>query len=92
MVCPLDAQHLTAALVAVKDLNLRLMQSSSEAAEELLFIPTLRQLKLHVVSDHVSPLSIVSPPPVPGIDPEWLLFLGCSGLCCVYFLFTDVLQ
>ena len=66
-VCPLDVQHLTAALVAVEDLNLRLKQSSTEAVEELLFLPTLRQLNLDVVSDHVSPLSIVSPPPVAGV-------------------------
>ena len=67
IVCPLDAQHLTAALVAVEDLILVLEQSSTEALEELLFLPTLRQLKLIVVSDHVSPLSIVSPPPVAGV-------------------------
>ena len=91
-VCPLDAQHLTAALVAVEDLNLGLEQSSTEAVEELLFIPTLRQLTLHVVSDHVSPLSIVSPPPVAGVVPEWSLALGCSGSCCVYLVFTEVLQ
>ena len=65
--CPLDAQHLTAALVAVEDLDLRPEQSSTEAVEELLFLPTLRQLTLNVVSDHVSPLSIVSPPPVAGV-------------------------
>ena len=58
-VCPLDAQHLTAALVAVEDLDLRLEESSIEAVEELLLIPTLRQLKLDVVSDHVSPLSVL---------------------------------
>ena len=58
-VCPLDAQHLTAALVAVEDLNLRLKESSIDAVEELLLIPTLRQLKLDVVSDHVSPLSVL---------------------------------
>ena len=56
--CPLDAQHLTAALVAVEDLDLNLEESSIEAVEELLLIPTLRQLKLRVVSDHVSPLSV----------------------------------
>ena len=56
--CPLDAQHLTAALVAVEDLELRLEESSIEAVEELLLIPTLKQLKLDVVSDHVSPLSV----------------------------------
>ena len=66
-VCSLDAQHLTAALVAVEDLGLRLEQSSTEAVEELLFLPTLKQLMLDVVSDHVSPLSIVSPPPVAGV-------------------------
>ena len=58
-VCPLDAQHLTAALVAVKDLDLGLKESFIEAVEELLLIPTLRQLKLDVVSDHVSPLSVL---------------------------------
>ena len=58
-VCPLDAQHLTAALVAVENLNLTLMESSIEALEELLLIPTLRELKLNVVSDHVSPLSVL---------------------------------
>ena len=91
-VCPLDAQHLTAALVVVEDLDLSLEQSSIEAVEELLFIPTLRRLQLNVVSDHVSPLSIVSPPPVAGVVPEWSLSLGCSGSCCVYLLFTGVLQ
>ena len=59
IVCPLDAQHLTAALVAVEDLNLKLEESSIEAVEELLLIPTLRQLRLHVVSDRVSPLSVL---------------------------------
>ena len=78
-VCPLDAQHLNAALVAVEDLELDLKGSSIEAVEELLFIPTLRQLKLHMVSDHVSPLSIVSPPTVAGVVCEWSLSLGCSG-------------
>ncbi len=58
-VCPLDAQHLTEALVAVEDLDLRLEESSIEAVEELLLIPTLRQLTLHMVSDHVSPLSVL---------------------------------
>ena len=58
-VCPLDAQHLTAALVAVEDLDLRLKESSIEAVEELLLIPTLRQLTLNVVSDHVNPLSVL---------------------------------
>ena len=91
-VCPLDAQHLTAALVAVEDLDLGLEQSSIEAVEELLFIPTLSQLSLNVVSDHVSPLSIVSPPPVAGVVCEWSLSLGCSGSCCVNLLFTEVLQ
>ena len=57
--CPLDAQHLTAALVAVEDLSLKLEESSIEAVEELLLIPTLRQLKLDVVSGHVSPLSVL---------------------------------
>ena len=50
--------HLTAALVAVEDLDLNLEESSIEAVEELLLIPTLRQLKLDVVSAHVSPLSV----------------------------------
>ena len=91
-VCPLDAQHLTAALVAVEDLDLKLEQSSTEAVEELLFLPTLRQLTLEVVSDHVSPLSIVSPPPIAGVVPEWSLSLGFSGSCCVYLLITEILQ
>ena len=91
-VCPLDVQHLTAALVAVEDLELYLEKSSIEAVEELLFIPTLSRLALHVVSDHVSPLSIVSPPPVAGVVCEWSLSLGCSGSCCVNLLFTDVLR
>ena len=47
-VCPLDAQYLTAALVAVEDLDLRLEQSSIEAEEELFFIPTLRRLTLNL--------------------------------------------
>ena len=63
----------------MEDLGLRLEQSSTEAVEELLFLPTLRQLTLDVVSDHVSPLSIVSPPPVAGVVPKWSLSLGCSG-------------
>ena len=58
-VCPLDAQHLTAALVAVEDLDLGLKESSIEAVEEVLLISTLRQLTLDVVSDHVSPLSVL---------------------------------
>ena len=66
-VCPLDAQHLTAALVAVEDLDMRLKQSSTEAVEVLVFIPTLRQLRLDVVSDHMNPLSIFSCPPVAGV-------------------------
>ena len=68
--CPLDAQHLTEALVAVEYLSLSLQASSIEAVEELVFIPTLRELTLNVVSDHVSPLSIASPPPVAGVGPE----------------------
>ena len=82
--CPLDAQHLTEALVAVEDLDLVLRESSIEAVEELLFIPNLRGLTLDVVSDHVSPLSIASPPPVAGVGPEWSLSFVCSGSCCVY--------
>ena len=57
--CPLDAQHLTEVLVAVEDLDLSLSESSLEAVEEILFIPTLRQLTLKVVGDYVSPLSIL---------------------------------
>ena len=77
----------------MEDLNLVLEQSSTDAVKELLFLPTLRQLKLDVVSDHdVSTLSIVSPPPVAGVVPEWSLSLGCSGSCCVYVLFTEILQ
>ena len=56
--CPLDAQQLTAALNVVEDLELKLEQSSIEAVEELLFIPTLRRLTLSVVSDPCS-LSIL---------------------------------
>ena len=81
--CPLDAQHLTEALVAVEDLDLVLHESSIEAVEELVFIPNLRGLTLNVVSDHVSLLSIASPPPVAGVGPEWSLSLVCSGSCCV---------
>ena len=57
-VCLLDAQLLTATLVALEDLDLRLQHTTMEAVEELWFIPTLRQLKLKVVSDHLilSPL------------------------------------
>ena len=68
--CPLDAQHLTEACVAVEDLDLSFDISSIEAVEELLSIPNLRGLTLNVVSDHVSPLSIASPPPVAGVGPE----------------------
>ena len=57
-VCLLDAQQLTAALVAVVNLDLSLRVSSTEAVEELLFIPTLTQLTLNVVSDHCA-LSIL---------------------------------
>ena len=92
-VCPLDAQRLSAALVAVEDLDLSLLVSSIEAVERLLLIPTLRRLKLNVVSDmHVSPLSIVSPLPVAGVVPEWSLSCGRGRSCCVYLLFTDMLQ
>ena len=82
--CPLDAQHLTKACVDVEDLGLLLHGSSIEAVEELLFIPNLRGLTLDVVSDHVSSLSIASPPPVAGVGSEWSLSLVCSGSCCVY--------
>ena len=80
----LDKQHLTEALVAVEDLNLSLHESSIGTLEELLFIPNLRGLTLNVVSDHVSSLSIASPPPVRGVGPEWSLSLVCRGSCCVY--------
>ena len=60
-VCPLDAQNLTAALVAVEDLGLSLEQSSIEAVEELFFVSTLRQLSLDMVGGHASPLYIVKP-------------------------------
>lgn len=80
-VCPLDAQHLTAALVGVEDLELNLKRCSFEAAEKILFIPTLRRLSLILVSDHVSPLYIVSPPPVAGVVHEDSL--GCSQSCCL---------
>ena len=82
--CPLDAQHLTEAHVAVEDLDVSLAESSIEAVEELLFIPNLRGLTLNVVSDHVSPLSTASPPPVAGVGSDWSLSLVCSGSCCVY--------
>ena len=75
--CPLDAQHFTAALVVVENLELALRISSIEAVEELLLLPNLKQLTLDVVSDHVNPLSIVSSPMV-GVRPECSLFLGCS--------------
>ena len=90
--CSLDAQHLTEALAAVEDLDLSLHEPSIQAVEELFFIPNLRELTLNVVSDHVSPLSIASPP-VAGVGSEWSLSLVCSGSCCVYILlFTEVLQ
>ena len=58
-ICPLDAQHLTKAKVALEDVDLFLRASHFEALEHLLFIPTLKRLKLDVVSDHVSPLSVL---------------------------------
>ena len=89
-VYPLDAQHLTAALVAVEDVDLSLRESSIEALEELLSIPTQRQLKLKVdvVSDHVSSLSVASLPTA-GVGPEWSLSLVCSGS---YYVFVPTLH
>ena len=52
--CLLDAQKLTSALSALEQLDLSLVTSSGDAVEELLFIQTLKQLKVDVVSDHVT--------------------------------------
>ena len=51
--CRLDAKRLTSALSALEELDLKLNASSSDAVEEVLFIPTLKKLNLTVVSDHV---------------------------------------
>ena len=48
--CVLDAQKLTSALCALVDLDLTLDVSSLDAAEEVLFILTLKQLNLRVRS------------------------------------------
>ena len=75
--CLLDAQKLTLSLRALEQLDLTLYASSGDAVEELLFIPTLKQLKVNVVSDHVTTV-----PMLVGVDPD----------CSVYLPIPDLLQ
>ena len=63
--CVLDAQKLTSALCALDELRLTLDVSSLDAAEEVLFIPTLKQLTLCVVSECVTTVPMLL---VVGLD------------------------
>lgn len=57
----LDAQKLSSAIDAVEDLELTVDASSGDAVEHLLFIPTLKRIKLLVVSDRLTKaLTLVS--------------------------------
>ena len=71
----LDAQKLTSALSALEQLDLTLDASSGDAVEELLFIPTLKQLKVNVVSDHVTTV-----PMLVGVGPDWSVYLPIPDL------------
>ena len=75
--CVLDAQKLTSALCALEDLDLTLKVSSLDAAEEVLFIPTLKELNLSVVSECVTTVPMLF---VVGLD------------CSAYLLFPVLLQ
>ena len=71
----LDAQKLTSALSALEQLDLRLDASSGDAVIELLFIPTLKQLKVNVVSDHVTTV-----PMLVGVGLDWSVYLPIPAL------------
>ena len=75
--CVLDAQKLTSPLCAFHDLHLLLNVSSLDAAEEVLFIPTLKQLHLSVVSECVTTVPMLF---IVGLD------------CSAYLLFPALLQ
>ena len=68
--CLLDAQELSSSLSALEELHLRLIASSGDAVEELLCIPTLKQLKVKVVSDHVTTVSMLV---------VWVLTVLCTS-------------
>ena len=71
----LDAQKLTSALRTLEQLDLRLDASSGDAVEELLFIPTLKQLKVLVVSDHVTTVRMLV-----GAGLDWSVYLPIPDL------------
>ena len=48
---------------------------SGDAMVELLFIPTLKQLKVDVVSDHVTTV-----PMLVGVGPDWSVYLPIPDL------------
>ena len=73
--CLLDAQELTSALSALEQLDLSLDASSGDAVEELLFIPTLKQFKVEVVSDHVTTV-----PRLVGVGPDRSVYLPIPAL------------
>ena len=73
--CLLDAQELTSALHALEQFDLTLVASSGDAVEELLFIPTLKQLKVNVVSDHVTTV-----PMLVGVGPDRSVYLPIPAL------------
>ena len=73
--CLLDAQKLTSALSALKELDLTLDASSGDAVVELLFIPTLKRLKVDVVSDHVTTV-----PMLVGVGPDRSVYLPIPAL------------
>ena len=70
-----DALKLTSALRALEELDLELLESSGDAVQELLFIPTLTQLKLKVVSDHVTTVSMFI-----GFGPDCSVYLPIPAL------------
>ena len=73
--CLLDAQKLTSALSALEQLDLTVNASSGDGVEELLFIPTLKQLKVKVVSDHVTTVSMLV-----GVVPDCSVYLPIPAL------------
>ena len=73
--CLLDAQKLTSALRALEELDLELVESSGDAVQEWLFVPTLKKLNLRVVSDHVTTV-----PMLIGFGPDCSVYLPISAL------------
>ena len=71
----LDAQKLSSALGALEQLHLSLEASAGDAVVELLFITTLKQLMVNVVSDHVTTV-----PMLVGVGLDWSVYLPIPDL------------